>query len=229
MTNTLSEMQMACMRYGDEARAAVGAIAFRAGGILPSEAVVLWCLCRHLGVGGIVESGRHLGYSTEVLLAFASLYCLPMVSIDRCPLAARDAELTEKFNLPSHGRRLVTGEASHLLTKVVASMHRPLVFLDGPKGAAAVDMLHVVRKTIAVGAVHDMSCRSYGQNGSQPNMGRAAAAEWPDVAFTDEHWVTSAYGDLDRAAWHPDYSSREELVAYGFTIAVLPGLRWSDD
>lgn len=205
-------------------------IEFQPGGILPSEALLLLCLLRAQDPAGMLESGRHWGYSTDVLLMHCCAFGLQMVSVDVDPIAAHDRRLNEKYALvgkePPAVQRLEKGTADAVLPGAAKKMKRVGLFLDGPKGAAALGLFDRMKDHVAFCAIHDMSVQSYGKDGGQPNGARVAAEKLPAVWFSDDPEYTERFKHLDEPAWKKDYRSREEMVAYGFTLAVIPGSKW---
>lgn len=186
-------------------------VPYRPGGILPSEMLAFVALCKEQGVTNIVESGRHLGYSTTVLAeAGFELY-----SVDHEPIHDVDAEFMKYRNV-----RLFIGEAHRLVPQWIR--HRCAVLLDGPKGIPALRLWQSVQNRAVLCGIHDASVN----NANGPNPCRQPMTE-AGAWFTDDPEYIAATEHLDTEAWQKDYTSRSEMTAQGFTLAMFKGDQWT--
>ena len=186
------------------------AVSFRSGGILPSEMHAFVGICKAQSVTRVVESGRHLGYSTEYLAESG----FEVFSIERVPVTSADQVLGMRSNVT-----LLNGDSIRALPTLIGD--RCAVVLDGPKGLPALDLWKQVADRCVLGAIHDASkMNSEGINPCRSTF--EAAGAW----FTDDPEYVSATKSLDDEAWHADYTSREEMTAQGFTLAIFKGGQW---
>ena len=164
-------------------------VQYRDGGILPSEMLLFCCLCRHLGVTHVVESGRKNGYSLECLVRCG----FAVTSIESHPLP--DAE----WRLKALGATLLVGPAGKLLPDAVPAATQWALLLDGPKGTVALDLAKRNTGYTCCG-IHDMP-RGKPQRDEMERR-------HPDAFFTDDSQFRDHYGFFDEDAldaadgWH---------------------------
>lgn len=105
-------------------------------GIYPSEMATFLALCDHVGIKGIVESGRGPdAYSTELLGWYGDQQQVTSVSLDFAPIAEFGyGERLESFS----SLHCLNGNSIHLLPRALRMSGTPAALLvDGPKGHMA--------------------------------------------------------------------------------------------
>jgi hypothetical protein len=191
-------------------------------GIPHSEMALIIETCRRMGVQVVIESGRARGQSTYMLAKY-----LPEAHVHSVELRDHPDEDFAKARLANFANvELHCGDGKEFVP-ALAHMHwrGPVAILcDGPKGAAAVDIIarcfeypHVV-----VAFVHDMRALDHGG----PSPHRAYAVErFPNVRFSDDPRL------IDRTKWldvnvvaangpvGPDHE--KEFGSYGPTVGVF--------
>lgn len=188
-------------------------------GIPHSEMALIIETCRDLGVQAVIESGRARGQSTYMLAKY-----LPHVHVHSIEMRGGDDQafgIARVQNMPNvtlywgDGREGLPTLARQLSDKRVA------VLCDGPKGAAAVDVVKACFDcdNVVVGFIHDMRRLDHG--GPSPHRAAALAA-FPNAMFSDE---AEDLSHLDRnvaAAGGPVGPEHfKEFGSYGPTVAVL--------
>jgi hypothetical protein len=205
-------------------------------GMLNSEILLAYSACRALGVTRLIESGRWLGHSTLVLSRLFHGTPVEILSIDlaRTGVAIEcERRLRECSNV-----RLFYGDSFKVLPGLLARSTAPTaILMDGPKGAAAVQLMQscMDRYTcVRVGFLHDAYLGS---------EARAAISESAnDADFTDDPAYVSRFSYLDGPQWasrdprdeyHGDPLRSRQLasdsvtrqeMSYGPTLAlIMPG------
>ncbi len=199
-------------------------------GIPHSEMALIIETCRRMGIQVIIESGRARGQSTYMLAKY-----LPDVEICSIELRDHPDETFARERLAGFRNvRLQNGDGRILVPMNVEDAFRPLhaaptyrptaILCDGPKGAAAVDIITQCfsHPHVLVGFVHDMRALDHGG----PSPHRAYAVErFPDVMFSDDPRV------VDRTKWldarvveangpvGPEHE--KEFGSYGPTVGVF--------
>ncbi|MEK7579301.1 MAG: hypothetical protein AAB460_02090 [Patescibacteria group bacterium] len=192
-------------------------------GILPSEMTAVCGIIEHLGVNRIIESGRWLGYSTQMLAAYFADAPIRIESIEyyRTDVGA----LCEERLRPYTNVRLYYGDAMKLLPGLLEGGSEPTALLiDGPKGAKAVGLIKKIferYENVAVVFLHD----SY--EGSEARI--AIREMGLDAEYTDDTQFVTRFAFLDEGialgSIHPDkYSGTIKTLpikSYGPTLAIL--------
>jgi hypothetical protein len=191
-------------------------------GIPHSEMALIIETCRRLKIEVIIESGRARGQSTYMLAKY-----LPDVEIHSVELRDHPDEAFARDRLMAlKNVTLYNGDGNVLVPQLAALYRQPTAILcDGPKGAAAVDIIAQCFEFphVRVGFVHDM--RSLDHGGPSPH--RAYAIErFPDVRFSDDPrlidrlpvWldanVVAANGPVGPA-------HEKEFGSYGPTVGIF--------
>ena len=159
-------------------------------GILHSEMALIIETCQRLGVKAVVESGRARGQSAYMLAKY-----MPDVAVHSVELRDHPDEAFARERLAGFANvNLYCGDGNTLVPMIARQqMVCTAILCDGPKGAAAVDIIARCFELphVAVGFVHDM--RKLDHGGPSPH--RAYALErFPDAKFSDDP-------KLDRLSW----------------------------
>jgi len=201
--------------------AAIAAEPYELRGILHSEMALVIHACQARGVRMVIESGRARGQSTYMLAKY-----LPDAEIHSVELRDHPDEQIARERLAEFKNvTLWAGDGKEVVHGLTASRNdvRTAILLDGPKGAAAVDILvrcfefpHVV-----IGFIHDMRRLDHGA----PSPHRAVAVErLPYAKFTDDPRLTGTRW-MDAgiiAAGGPAGPAHEaEFGSYGPTLGVF--------
>jgi hypothetical protein len=192
-------------------------------GILHSEMALIIHTCRAYGVEVVIESGRARGQSTYMLATY-----LPDTEIHSVELrGSADEEFACERLKDFANVALYSGDGRGSLPLLAASEaggRRTAILCDGPKGAAAVEVLKDCFRMshVRVGFVHDMRRLDHGQ----PSMHRAAAlAAFPAAKFSDEPAIVASSSWMDAnilASGGPCGPAHEaEFGSYGPTIGVF--------
>lgn len=220
------EIVRQCMIMEKTYRTIFEEIRYHPGGILPSE-LLAFCACLDLtDTRVLIESGRSLGFSTEVLAEFCELHRIKFLSIDQSPEYEADKRL-DRFDCLS----LEKGDGRSMIPGLVAGhrLDRCAVLCDGPKGLKALEVIESCINRITVGAIHDTSKKRFGKNGTEDNPVRVHLEDNCQnltAFFTDDEDFVNEFEHLDERCWKNEYSSRREFTAGGFTLAIFRGLLW---
>jgi len=194
-------------------------------GIPHSEMALIIGTCRMHDIKVVIESGRARGQSTYMLAKY-----LPDAIIHSFELRNHPDELFAQERLKDFGNvNLYGGNGSEMVPLLAAEMICPTAVLcDGPKGAAAVDIIAKCFSNpwVRVGFAHDMRRLDHGG----PSPHRAYAVErFPNVMFSDDimesrmdPWIDAGL-DANVAAANgpvgPDHV--KEFGSYGPTVGVF--------
>ncbi len=190
-------------------------------GILHSEMALIIHTALRLGVDVFIESGRARGQSTYLLAKY-----LPDVKVHSVELRDHPDEVFARERLAGLGNlTLHNGDGNVLLPAIAAQSDRPTAILcDGPKGAAAVDIISRCfwQPHVLVGFIHDMRRLDHG--GPSPHRA-AAIAGLPNHRFSDDPAVVRGSSWMDErilAAGGPCGPKHEaEFGSYGPTVGVF--------
>jgi hypothetical protein len=183
--------------------------------------------CRRLGIKHVVESGRARGQSTYMLAKY-----MPDVRIQSIELRDHPDEDFAKERLKDFRNvNLWSGDGAKwvpYLAEHQACGDPTAILCDGPKGAAAVDIIARCFELphVRVGFVHDMRTLDHGG----PSPHRAYAVErFPDAAFSDDPRIVDRTKWLDAnviAANGPVGPEHEkEFGSYGPTVGIFVNRR----
>jgi hypothetical protein len=190
-------------------------------GILHSEMALIIHTCRRLGIRRVIESGRARGQSTYMLAKY-----LPDTEIWSFELRETPDEDAARIRLAGFTNiSLLWGDGSEMVPFAAHGCGTPTaIVLDGPKGAAAVDVLvkSFDNPNILVGFIHDMRRLDHGG----PSPHRAVAMDrLPRHAFSDDPKITTASSWMDAqiiAAGGPAGPAHEAVHgSYGPTVGVF--------
>lgn len=190
-------------------------------GILHSEMALIIHICRRLGIEVVIESGRARGQSTYMLAKYLPSAAIFSVELrdhpDEAIAAARLAQFPNVYLRHGDGRISVPSLAAGSAKPVA-------ILLDGPKGAAAVDILETSFRLplVRAGFIHDMRRLDHGA----PSPHRAdAIARLPNHAFSDDPRIVSAASWMDAtiiATGGPAGPAHEAVFgSYGPTVGVF--------
>lgn len=191
------------------------AVPYQEGGILPSEMLLFLVACRDQGMTHVVESGRCLGYSTEVLVE-AGLHVISIDTVYRqeCDRLKRHARLEMRL-----------ADGNHEVPKAVAdwAARRPAVLLDGPKGAPAFNILARVHANAAFVAIHDLHKN---RSDAKPNPAYSMIGNYTCFLSETPEWV-ERFGWIDADAVRiAGHSSRSSLTNFGYWLGLFPTGKW---
>jgi hypothetical protein len=182
------------------------------------------------GVNAFVESGTAQGRSATIVAE--SLHPIPVTTIDWEP----QSDVFDRLN--GLGITTIRGDASKVLVPLLAECNskRIGVFIDGPKGADAVDLAAECMENSRVRfvGVHDLSKIT-----NRKERELFDALDYPKW-YTDDAWFVEAYKHLDArdqnhwdeeqgTKWQPykrlDRRNGEVIESdrgsYGYTIGFL--------
>jgi len=190
-------------------------------GILHSEMALIIHTCRRMGLRRVIESGRARGQSTAMLAKY-----LPDAEIWSFELRDGPDEVFARQRLAGFSNvSLNFGDGSALVPFAAKGCGTPTaILLDGPKGAAAVEILvkSFTNPHVLVGFIHDMRRLDHGG----PSPHRAVAVErLPDHRFSDDPRIVAASSWMDAriiAEGGPAGPAHEaEYGSYGPTLGVF--------
>jgi hypothetical protein len=200
-------------------------------GILTSEGFAVCMMADLHGIDALIETGVASARSTEMWAKY-----LPAPGA----VIAIDWKITDDARArlaPYNNVLLCEGDAMRLLPSTVKQMRkrRVGVFIDGPKGAAAVDLARqcMAYPHVAFVGVHDMSKLMHGCPHAERALFEAVGGlQW----LTDDQWFVDAYQSLDAddshwdeeqgTRWTPGYRNEwgkppVSLGSYGYTTGFL--------
>lgn len=194
-------------------------------GIFPSEMAAACSIAEAVGAQRIIESGRWLGYSTEVLSKY---FINSPIQIDSLEYSrSEQAKACERRLASCKNVRLLYGDTTKMLPGMLEGRPEPTALLfDGPKGLVAVRFLRKIMDTypqVRVALIHDCNLGS---------EGRAVIPDlFSDYAFTDDPSFVERFSYLDEgvssliASLYPDKCSGDPTTfpekSYGPTLAIL--------
>jgi hypothetical protein len=194
---------------------------YEARGIIHSEMALIMARCRKLGVRNVIESGRARGQSTYIMAKY-------MPDVHVYSIEARDGEdirfgRERLASMPNV--TLLTGDGALCVEELASSAAlRTAVLLDGPKGAAAVEILQecFLLPDIVVGFIHDM--RKLDHGGPSPHRAAAEAA-FPWRMYSDHPVLVERYAFLDtkviEAGGPCGPEHEKQYGSYGPTVGVF--------
>lgn len=189
-------------------------------GILHSEVAFMIYLCRKLGIQQIIESGRARAQSTYMLAKY-----LPDVEIHSVEMrGGADSEFGAERVRGFTNVRLYGDDGAALVPNLVWWYPKPTAILcDGPKGAAAVDIVKRCFEYphVKVGFIHDMRRLDHGG----PSPHRAIAIErLPNHKFTDDpaySWASWMDAKVVEAGGPCGPQHEAEFGSYGPTLGAF--------
>ena len=191
-------------------------------GILNTEALLLVSLAEAFGVSLVVESGRARGYSTYLLAKYfkAENPKLNVISIDLDD-TSEDAKYSEEKLKPFSNVSLVYGNANEVIEEQVTEPC--IVFIDGPKGDAAIKLAAELLQDDRVKAVlvHDLHRGVFTRDISE--------LVFAEAFFTDDKSFVECFKDLDDNCWQvmagsgykPYVRKGKPTESYGHTLAAF--------
>lgn len=196
--------------------------------ILRSEAFAFCLMCDHYAIDGIVESGIYYGRSTEI---FASYHSGTRITALDWAITDDAKRLTKYSNVRLQG----TDSTVTLIPYVATAGSRVGVFIDGPKGGAAIRLAVecMKLKNVSFVGVHDMANLLHGDfHKARILLGTVGGKQW----YTDEQWFVDRFAhlDVDESNWDDEQGTRwfpftrfergkdpVSLGSYGYTIGFL--------
>lgn len=201
---------------------AIAAEPYESRGIIHSEMALILHTCRRLGIEAVVESGRARGQSTYMLakyLPHAQIISIEFrTSTDQAFGIERVKDFANVTLIEGDGRIALPLLARNSAPKLTA------VLCDGPKGAAAVEVVQhcFTWPHVRIGFVHDMSPLDH----RQPSAKRAAAlAAFPNAKFSDDHRLVAGSKWMDAKVLEaggpcgPEWE--KEFGSWGPTVGVI--------
>lgn len=200
---------------------AIAAEPYESRGILHSEMALIIHTCRRMGVEVVIESGRARGQSTAMLAKY-----LPDAEIYSFELRRTPDEDFARERLAGFANvSLLFGDGSEMVPFAAHGFGKPAaILLDGPKGAAAVEILvkSFANPNVRVGFIHDMRRLDHG--GPSPHRAAAIAA-FRHHAFSDDPRIVAAASWMDAniiASGGPAGPAHEAVHgSYGPTVGVF--------
>jgi hypothetical protein len=201
---------------------------FEERGILNSEMLAVCGVCEALGAEVIIESGRYRGQSTQLIARYfadqpVEFFSIEAVRNDNAHFAEAQLRSFQKLHLLyGDSRKMIPRLVKKFIAKKVA------ILIDGPKGQAAIDLLHQVCRlsgSIIAGFIHDLK-----MEGGERDILKAIFSR---VFFTDDPDYVAQYRELDISClpspgapvtmhtWRPFRKGEQEIPTYGPTIAVV--------
>lgn len=194
-------------------------VQYRAGGILPSEMLLFVSSAMRQGCDVVIESGRSLGYSTRVLAKFVHQW-----RVESHEIADNyEADIKTLEDIDARRVHLWSGDGRRSIPLAVQQRDaRIAVLLDGPKGEAAFRLMDEILPKVALCAIHD--CHATREDGT-PNPARSMAEDHGGLLVEGD--VSGPWHWMDRQAVEVGgYASRDEMVRYGYTLAMFKGGAW---
>lgn len=194
---------------------------YESRGIIHSEIALILHTVRKLGIRRIIESGRARAQSTYLLAKYLPDVLIDSVELRETPDAAYGVDRVSGFPNVT----LYWGDGREVVPDLAARDDSPTAILcDGPKGAAAVE---VVRQCfdyphVRVGFIHDM--RKLDHGGPSPHR-QAAIDRLPKHKFSDDPALVAEVSWMDAKvveAGGPCGPQHEaEFGSYGPTLGVF--------
>lgn len=181
--------------------------------ILLSEGLAICAMCDLFDIDLLIESGTYNGRSTDVF----ARYLDPARRIHTIDIEIRQ-EARDRLQ-PWENVVLHEGDSRTRMLELIAEggSDRVAVFIDGPKGRAAVRLAIDVLNQPAVcfAAIHDVNRTR--ADGVRPARARELFdAVSPLRLATDEDWFVDASGELDVGEGGRDLVQRLQWEPYGY-------------
>jgi hypothetical protein len=182
-------------------------------GVLVSEGFALCTMCDAFDVELLIESGTYNGRSTKILAKYLDEgQQIKSIDVSIRPEAKRALA-------PYPHVELLEGDSRQLLPDLLVrgSGRSTAVFIDGPKGRAAVRLAlrALDHPDVRFVAIHDLHRTRY--DGTGPSRGRSLMDSIHLVRlYTDEGWFVERYGALDEGETAPDLDQMIQWQPYQY-------------
>ena len=212
-------------KYVDVFSSSIRDVVFEDRGILNSEMLLVCSMILEKNIDVLIESGRFLGQSTEVLARFFLGKPVIIESIEI--FRDKNAEHVEEKLTYYENVHLLYGDAQSLVPNLVRKYRGKniAILFDGPKGLEAIRVyqkaLLVGGTDVKVGFFHDMRRGVVGM----PSASREILErECSDCFFSDDKEFVSLFQELDSECqnheWSPYKIAGREIGSYGPTIGI---------
>jgi len=205
-----------------------GGIPPQHGGILPSEMLLFVSQCLEHKVSHVIESGRSLGHSTEILAQFPDYW--RVTSIEKTPEREADRRLRKYEHI-----RLLHGNGRSMMRDLLEAHPGAALLLDGPKGVIGLALYWKHRKEIALAGVHDL--HRQGQWSDELRMAvdvldvsvpggsasRVFADRMPGAILSDGPAFVARFGYLDITALKYIGHTHTSLLPVASVLGIFPG------
>lgn len=189
-------------------------------GILNSEALLIIAVAEYYGVKHIIESGRARGHSTNLLAKYFTGSDTKITSID-LDKHSPDAHYSEEYLKRYQNLALIYGDSFTLIKEQVEE--DCVVFIDGPKGEAAIRLCSDLLKDKRVKAVliHDLHQNVFTRN--------ICELIFTNTFYSDDSEYVERFKSLDADCWEvmqgtnyaPYLRAGNQVLSYGHTLALV--------
>jgi len=193
-------------------------LAYEKKGILYSEMFFLYLASLDTKPERIIESGRARGQSTLILSRIFPRSQIISIEYDKI---SKDVEIAKKRLAPCNNVKLLFGDASILLPKILQYGKNDIVLIDGPKGYKAIRLAikALKYKNAKQIFIHDTSFDTKERNFLEKNL--------PSTIYSDNAKIAKLTHKLD--------SKRKVEIAeryqyklnkpYGYSLACIHNVR----
>jgi len=209
MTNWRDFCLKSASDYADEFKALSESTEPQHSAILPSEMLLFCAVAKALGIDAVVESGRKLGYSTEII---ARCGFEDFTSLDVDPAKEADDALLQRLGVAG---RVKLEKLDAMMFLRAVTEQGDAILLDGPKGRKALGLVSNLLGQSGMMAVHDLNVSMKDERATAAEMG---------AFFSDDEEFLSEHGHLDETMLtYRGYGDHGELISVANVLAVFRG------
>ena len=220
-----SVLRSAVQKYAETFKDSVGS--YESRGVLHSEMLAACSACDELDVDLIIESGRARGQSTLTFAKYFQDKGADIISIDYKDnhyFNEEDDEYACSRLTPYENVEVMYGDGCRIIPEIVKyhTGKRIAVFLDGPKGLRAVELIKELidnNANVAVAFLHDTMKGTPQREELEHSFKR--------VFFTDDEEYVACFSEFDNGCredghWRPYWNRNYGTIdSYGPTLTVI--------
>lgn len=187
-------------------------------GIMPSESLLLGSIATLTNIELIIESGRARGYSTQILSGIFPNKNIVSIDLDN---KSEDVKFSEKILKDKDNVELVYGDSNTIIKEKITK--DCIVFIDGPKGVAALELaIDIIEdKRVKAICIHDLHKNTFARN--------LCEIFFNNTFFSDDLDFVHEFKNVDREAWtklkdegeKPYIRKNNNIESYASTLAVI--------
>lgn len=190
-------------------------------GILNSEALLTIAVAEHFGVTHIIESGRARGHSTNLLAKYFSEHSNTTITSIDLDKHSADAQYSESYLQKYTNLELRYGNAFTVLPQCIT--RDCIVFIDGPKGEAALNLTSQLLADTRVKAVlvHDLHQNVFPRTIAESIYQNTFFSDDPTFVEHFEHLDTDCWRVMEGTGYAPYVRDGVPVLSYGHTLGAI--------
>jgi len=214
------EILKACEKNKKQFEKIIKDVPYSEKGIFNSEMLLFVSIVKALNVKTIIESGRALGQSTEVICRFFNdkKYSIYSIELNRY---SKDVAFAEKRLKNYSNLKLLYGDSNSLIFKLIRD--KCAILIDGPKGEEAILLaIKLLRNPkVKLIFIHDLHKNTFDRN--------IAEILFNNIFFSDDEDFVKKFKELDKNCWEklkgtgeaPYLRKGKKINSYASTLAVI--------